>query len=117
MPSRNQGPRSCGRARSACRSMADPGSKIQVVAFAVTSRRPLGAWTPIDVLRLRGPCPMPIRSRLPEQAQAMHDVLGSIDALGEAAAGLFAEIGEATKDHVGITRDAYGEKETAAAEI
>jgi N-carbamoyl-L-amino-acid hydrolase len=47
----------------------------------------------------------------------MHDVLGSIDSLGEAAAGLFAEIGEATKDHVGITRDAYGEKETAAAEI
>jgi N-carbamoyl-L-amino-acid hydrolase len=47
----------------------------------------------------------------------MPDVYDVIDQLTGEAAALFAEIGEATKDVVGITRDAYGAKETIAAQL
>ena len=40
----------------------------------------------------------------------------AIDALEPKLTALFAKIGEASQDSVGITRDAYGERETAAAE-
>jgi N-carbamoyl-L-amino-acid hydrolase len=47
----------------------------------------------------------------------MPDLHAAIDRMSAAAAALFAEIRDATTDGIGITRDAYGAKETAAGEI
>jgi N-carbamoyl-L-amino-acid hydrolase len=47
----------------------------------------------------------------------MPDVHAALDTLADAAAALFAQVRDATKDDVGVTRDAFGEKETAAGEI
>jgi N-carbamoyl-L-amino-acid hydrolase len=41
----------------------------------------------------------------------------AIDALAPAITDVFAEIGRSSADHVGITRDAYGPRETAAGDI
>ncbi len=47
----------------------------------------------------------------------MPDVHAAIDKLSDAAAALFEEVRAATADSVGVTRDAFGAKETAAGEI
>jgi beta-ureidopropionase / N-carbamoyl-L-amino-acid hydrolase len=47
----------------------------------------------------------------------MSDLAQAIDGLSGVTAALFAQVAEATSDGIGITRDAFGEKETAAAEI
>jgi N-carbamoyl-L-amino-acid hydrolase len=47
----------------------------------------------------------------------MSDVHAAIDNLSDAAAALFEQVRAATADIVGVTRDAFGAKETAAGEI
>jgi len=47
----------------------------------------------------------------------MSDVHDAIDSLGDAAAALFEKVRAATADIHGVTRDAFGAKETAAGEI
>jgi N-carbamoyl-L-amino-acid hydrolase len=47
----------------------------------------------------------------------MSDVHAAIDRLSDAAAALFDKVRAATADSVGVTRDAFGAKETAAGEI
>jgi N-carbamoyl-L-amino-acid hydrolase len=47
----------------------------------------------------------------------MSDVHDAIDSLREPVAALFEEVGSATADVHGVTRDAFGAKETAAGEI
>ena len=47
----------------------------------------------------------------------MPDLHAAIDRLSDDAAALFAQVRDATKDDVGVTRDAFGAKETAAGEI
>jgi len=47
----------------------------------------------------------------------MHDVHAAIEQLSAAAAALFEEVRAATADVNGVTRDAFGAKETAAGEI
>jgi len=47
----------------------------------------------------------------------MHDVHAAIEQLSAAAAALFEEVRAATADVNGVTRDAFGAKETPAGEI
>src|SRR5262249_28296837 len=51
------------------------------------------------------------------EGQAMSDVHAAIDNLSVAAAALLEQVRAATADMVGVTRDAFGAKETAAGEI
>jgi len=47
----------------------------------------------------------------------MPDVHAAIDAMADAAAALFDQVRAATADVNGVTRDAFGAKETLAGEI
>jgi N-carbamoyl-L-amino-acid hydrolase len=47
----------------------------------------------------------------------MADLHAAIEQLSDDAAALFAHIREATRDDIGVTRDAFGAKETAAGDI
>jgi hypothetical protein len=51
------------------------------------------------------------------ESQAMPDVHAAIDAMADAAAALFDQVRAATADVNGVTRDAFGAKETLAGEI
>ena len=47
----------------------------------------------------------------------MPDLHAAIDRLSDDDAALFAQVRDATRDDVGVTRDAFGAKETIAGEL
>ena len=59
----------------------------------------------------------PIPCGPPNEGQAMSDVHSAIDSLSDDAAALFDQVRAATADIAGVTRHAFGAKETAAGEI